>query len=57
VELPPVDIDGTDEPERPRGNASQEVWRSYVVALGALSEEEVAGMTRDELVAAVPAAG
>jgi hypothetical protein len=57
VELPPVDIDGTDEPERPRGNASQEVWRSYVVALGALSEEEASGMTRDELVAAVPATG
>jgi hypothetical protein len=49
--------DGSDEPERPRGNASQEAWMSYVVALGALSEEEASGMTRDELVAAVPAAG
>jgi hypothetical protein len=49
--------DGSDEPERPRGNGSQEAWAQYVVKLGSLSEEEASGMTRDELVAAVPATG
>ena len=54
----PVDIDGTDEPARPRGNASQDAWAAYAVALGELSEDQAAGMSRDDIVAAVsPAAG
>ena len=41
------------EPQRPRGNASQETWAAYAVSLGALGEDEASGMTRDQIVAAV----
>ncbi len=44
------------DPARPRGNGSQEAWAVYAVAVGAVSEDEAAGMSRDDLIAASPAA-
>lgn len=35
--------------ERPAGNASQEAWATYVMESGQASEDEVKGLTRDEL--------
>lgn len=35
--------------ERPAGNASQEAWATYALESGQASEDEVKGLTRDEL--------
>lgn len=35
--------------ERPAGNASQEAWANYALESGQASEDEVAGLSRDEL--------
>lgn len=35
--------------ERPAGNASQEAWATYALESGQASEDEVRGLTRDEL--------
>jgi len=50
----PAEPDGppVDEPpvfERPAGNASQEAWATYALESGQASEDEVKGLTRDEL--------
>jgi hypothetical protein len=49
-----VDVDPEPEPvtpafERPAGNASQEAWATYALESGQASEDEVKGLTRDEL--------
>lgn len=35
--------------ERPAGNASQEAWATYALESGQASEDEVKGLSRDEL--------
>lgn len=35
--------------EKPAGNASQETWATYALESGQASEDEVKGLTRDEL--------
>lgn len=43
---------GTVEPpafERPAGNASQEAWATYALESGQASEDEVKGLSRDDL--------
>lgn len=46
----PVGVAFNSEPAgRPAGNASREEWAAYAVASGQATEEEVAGLTRDEL--------
>lgn len=46
--------DGTQvpavEPPRPPASAPKQAWQDYAVALGAVSEEDAPGMTRDALV-------
>jgi hypothetical protein len=36
-------------PTKPAGNASYDAWATYVVESGHASEDEVSGLTRDEL--------
>lgn len=46
-------IDGADEEsdeiEKPAGNASLEAWATYVLESDQASENEIKGMSRDEL--------
>lgn len=46
-------IDGAgeeaDELEKPAGNASLEAWATYVLESDQASEDEIKGLTRDEL--------
>lgn len=38
------------EPPRPAASAPKQAWQEYAVALGAASEEDASGMTKDALV-------
>lgn len=58
IEKAPESVDqtasasGTVEPpafERPAGNASQEAWATYALESGQASEDEVKGLSRDDL--------
>lgn len=43
-------IDSADEElEKPAGNASLETWATYVLESDQASEDEIKGLTRDEL--------
>lgn len=44
-------IDGSDveELEKPAGNASLEAWATYVLESDQASEDEIKGLSRDEL--------
>jgi hypothetical protein len=44
----PVPAPEPNQPERPAGNASAEVWREYAVSLGA-ERGDVADLSRNEL--------
>lgn len=46
VEEPAEEVPSFD---RPAGNASQEAWATYAMESGQASEDEVKGLTRDEL--------
>lgn len=53
-EAQPAPEEPTPEPEppvleRPAGNASQEAWATYALESDQASEDEVKGLTRDEL--------
>ena len=42
-------VEETPVLERPAGNASQEAWATYALESDQASEDEVKGLTRDEL--------
>ena len=42
--------DEDDDPVRPADSAPKKAWQDYAVAVGALSGEEAAGMTRQQLI-------
>jgi hypothetical protein len=41
--------DADEELEKPAGNASLEAWATYVLESDQASEDEIKGLTRDEL--------
>lgn len=41
--------DASPVADRPAGNANQEAWASYAVASGQATEDEVKGLSRDDL--------
>lgn len=44
-----VPAEESEQPAKPAGNGSKEEWAAYAVQSGQATEDEIVGLTRDEL--------